>query len=128
MFASTIRNTVARAAALWLFSAAALLAQSLTGTWQGTLQAGKELRVLIKISTTEGDTLKATFYSIDQGSQGIPSSAVTLSGSTVKMVIPGVGGTYEGKLSADGNSIAGTWAQGPSGLPLNLARATPATA
>ena len=38
-----------------------------------------------------------------------------------------VGGKYEGKLSADGNSITGTWSQG-SPLPLNFTKATPATA
>src|SRR5580658_7172553 len=41
--------------------------------------------------------------------------------------LPSVNGTYEGKLSGDGNSIAGTWTQGTQ-LPLNLARATPETA
>jgi len=49
-----------------------------------------------------------------------------LNGSTMKMTIPAIGGGYEGKLSADGNSIAGTFTQGAP-LPLNLTRATPAT-
>jgi uncharacterized protein (TIGR03435 family) len=43
------------------------------------------------------------------------------------MAIPSLNGNYEGKLSGDGNSIAGTWTQGAQ-LPLNLARATPETA
>ena len=38
-----------------------------------------------------------------------------------------LGGGYEGRLTADGNSITGTWTQGAP-APLNLARATPATA
>ena len=37
-----------------------------------------------------------------------------------------IGGSYEGKLSGDGNSITGTWTQGAP-LPLNLTRATPET-
>lgn len=81
----------------------ALLAQNLTGTWQGTLHAGRDLRTVIKISTTGKDTLQAVMYSIDQGAQGIPAGSVTLQGATVKMTMPGVGGSYEGKLSADGN-------------------------
>jgi uncharacterized protein (TIGR03435 family) len=106
----------------------ALLAQSIAGTWQGTLQAGKELRIVVKISTTDKDVLKGVMYSIDQGAQGMPADAITLQGSTVKMTIPGIGGTYEGKLDAAGTSMAGFWTQGPQSLPLTLKRATNETA
>jgi uncharacterized protein (TIGR03435 family) len=114
--------------ALAALSAGTLFAQNITGTWQGTLQAGKELRIVIKISRTDTEALKALMYSIDQSGQGISASAITLQGSAVKMSVPGIGGTYEGKLSADANSITGTWIQGPSPLPLNLKRATSETA
>jgi uncharacterized protein (TIGR03435 family) len=80
---------------------------------------------VFKISLAD-DKLKAIMYSIDQGGQPIPVSTVTKDGSTVKMAIGGLG-SYEGKLSGDGNSMAGTWTQGAP-LPLNLARATPETA
>ena len=65
---------------LWIIALAAssggaLLAQSLTGTWQGSLQVpqapGGQLRIVIKISTTDADTFKAVMYSIDQGGQPI---------------------------------------------------------
>jgi uncharacterized protein (TIGR03435 family) len=122
---------------LWIIALAALpggalFAQSITGTWQGALQIPQapngELRIVIKISTTDADNLKAVMYSIDQGGQPINASAFTLQGSTVKMSVPGIGGTYEGKLSGDGSSIVGTWSQGPTPLPLNLKRATNETA
>jgi len=110
----------------------ALLAQSITGTWQGALQVpqapGGQLRLVIKISTTDADTLKAVMYSIDQGGQPMAASSFTLQGSTVKMAVAGIGGNYEGKLSADGTSIAGTWTQGPQPLALTLKRATNETA
>jgi len=117
---------------LWMIAlvalpAGALFAQDITGTWQGALQAGRELRIVIKISKGDDGGLKAVLYSIDQGGQGL-GGAVTLQGSTVKMSVPGIGGTYEGKLNADGISIAGTWTQGPKPLPLNLQRATGQTA
>jgi uncharacterized protein (TIGR03435 family) len=112
--------------ALVLFSGGALFAQNITGTWQGTLSAGRDLRTVIKISN-EGGSLKAVFYSIDQGGGGL-NGAVTLEGSSVKMSLPGIGGAYEGKLEADGSSITGTWRQGPQPLLLNLKRATPETA
>jgi hypothetical protein len=94
-----------------------MFAQSLVGTWQGTLQApNRSLRTVIKISTTDADGLKALLYSIDQQSPGLPGT-ITLKGTAVKMAIPAVGGTYEGTLSADGNSINGTFTQG---VPLSL--------
>lgn len=107
-------------------------AQSLTGTWQGTLALPstppRNLRVVIKISTSDKDALKGLFYSIDQPGPAIGMGAITLQGSAVKMPVPGIGGMYEGKLSADGNTIAGTWTQGPKPLPLDLTRATAETA
>ncbi len=104
-----------------------LMAQDLAGTWQGTLQAGKELRIVLKVSKAD-DAWKAMFYSIDQSGQGLAASSVSLQGGNVKVAIAGVGGNYEGKLSADGGSITGTWTQGPAPLALNLTKATDATA
>ena len=108
-------------------SAGALHAQDLAGTWQGTLHAGQELRIVIKISNADGGGLKAVMYSIDQGAQGLAANTVTLQGSTVRISIPGIGGSYEGTLSADRTSIAGTWTQGAP-LTLNLKRVTSDTA
>ncbi len=111
-------------------SGGALLAQDLTGTWQGTLTLpnGKELRTVIKVTKADGSALRGTMFSIDQGAGAIPVNPVTLQGTTVKMSMPGIGGTYEGKLEADGDSITGNWKQGPTPLALNLKRATPQTA
>jgi uncharacterized protein (TIGR03435 family) len=109
---------------LFIFALAALpggslLAQDITGTWQGSLQAPKqELRTVIKISKAEGG-LKAVLYSIDQGGQGF-AGTVTLESPIVKISIPGIGGTYEGKLDGDAIAITGTFSQGPGKLPLNL--------
>jgi uncharacterized protein (TIGR03435 family) len=112
--------------ALALGSGSSLQAQQpVAGTWQGALQGpqGRQLRIVIKIAL-DNDKLKATFFSIDQPGPGIPASTLTRDGSNVKMTIAALNGTYEGKLSADGNSLAGTWSQGGPGTPLNLARAT----
>jgi uncharacterized protein (TIGR03435 family) len=112
--------------ALVALSGDALLAQDLTGTWQGTLQLpnGKELRTVMKVSKADGSALRGILYSIDQGGQGFPINPVSLQGSTVKMSMPGLGGSYEGKLEADGNSITGNFTQGPKPIALNLKRAT----
>ena len=102
-------------------------AQDLTGTWQGTLHVGQDLRIVLKVSKADGGGYKAENYSIDQGGQALPVDKITLDGSTVKFSVKLIGGTYEGKLSADGKTIAGSWAQGPNPLPLNFERATPET-
>ena len=109
--------------------AATLRAQEVAGTWQGSLQppnAPNPLRLVMKI-TTEADQLKAVLYSIDQGAQPISAGAVTFQNSTLKVTIPAINGTYEGKMSADGKSIVGTFTQGGP-LPMTLTRATPETA
>jgi uncharacterized protein (TIGR03435 family) len=107
-------------------SAATNTTQSIVDSWQGTLHAGRDLRTVVKI-TKDGSGYKAVFYSIDQGGDGLPVTKITLDGTTVKMSLTMIGGSYEGKLSPDGKTIVGTWSQGPSPLPLTLTRATPET-
>ena len=119
----------------WIIALAALsggaFAQNITGTWQGAIQPpqaqGRGLRIVLKISTTDADKLAAVMYSIDQQSPAIPATTFTRNGSTIKMTVTPLNGTYEGKVSADGNSIEGIWSQGMP-LTLNLVRATPETA
>ena len=105
-----------------------LLAQDISGNWQGTLHAGKDLRIVINISKGDKDGWSAKMYSIDQAARPIPVTSVTRQDSVVKMSVTAIDGSYEGKLSADGNSINGTWTQGPEPLTLNLVRSTPETA
>ncbi len=103
--------------------------QNVTGTWQGTLPSAQApVRIVLKITRADDESLKAVLYAIDQAGNSINASSATQQGSTVKLALTGVGVSYEGKLSADGNLIAGTWTQGASPLPLNFARATPETA
>jgi uncharacterized protein (TIGR03435 family) len=116
------------AVALWMLLGIGLNAQNISGTWQGTLKPGpQDLRVVIKLSLQD-DKLAAILYSVDQGGQSVPANSVTRTGSTVKISLSAMGGSYEGKLSDDGNSITGSLNQGGASFPLNLVRATPATA
>jgi uncharacterized protein (TIGR03435 family) len=98
----------------------------IAGTWQGTLHAGRDLRLVVKI-TSEGGTVKATMYSIDQGGQAIAATSASFAGGTLKFGIQIIDGGFEGKMSGDGKSIAGTWTQGGNGMPLVLERTTPDT-
>ena len=97
------------------------------GTWQGTLHAGSDLRTVLKITKTPAGALSVMFYSIDQGAQGVATSSSSFDGGVLKYAIQFFDLTYEGKMSADGNSITGTSKQGGNSLPLVFERATPAT-
>ncbi|MGO9589321.1 MAG: TIGR03435 family protein [Candidatus Acidiferrales bacterium] len=100
----------------------------IVGTWQGTIHTpGGDLRTVTKITGTSPGELKATLYSIDQGGQPIPATTVSFQDSVLKYSIQMIDGGFEGKMSADGKSINGTWKQGPISLPLVLERATPET-
>ena len=107
----------------------ALLAQTLEGTWQGTLtppNQNREIRLAFKIAGN-GNAYQGRFFNLENGRQ-FNLGAIALQGNVVKIAIPGNGMNYEGKIDADGNSIAGTLTQGTNPLPLPLRRATATTA
>jgi uncharacterized protein (TIGR03435 family) len=107
----------------------ALLAQSIEGTWQGTLTLPNQnqgIRLAFKIAKN-GNAYEGRFYNLENGRQ-FNLGAITLQGNAVKIVIPGNGMNYEGKIEGDGNSITGTLIQGTNPLKLSLKRATADTA
>ena len=99
------------------------------GNWQGTLHApgGRDLRTVLKITRDDKGALHGMFYSIDQSGQGIATSSISFDNDTLRYGIEFISLSYEGKMSADGNSISGTSTQGDHALPLVFERATPAT-
>lgn len=110
-------------------SAPAKPAGNIAANWQGIVHTDRDLRFVVKIAIADHGTLQATFYNltyIDQTPGGIPAISATLRGSLLRFSLPF--GVYQGTVSADGNSITGTWSQGPNSLPLNFIRATPETA
>lgn len=123
-----MKNLALSMLALAALSGGTLSAQNIVGTWQGTLQGpqGPALRLVMKITRAADESLKTVSYSIDQGGAPINASKTTLDGGTLKIAFPSIGGNYEGKFAGD--SITGTWTQGPGPAPLNFVRATDATA
>ncbi|MBV9267611.1 MAG: alpha/beta hydrolase [Acidobacteriaceae bacterium] len=119
---------------VFLLSTVAMLAvcsvnaQDISGDWQGTLKAGpKQLRLILNMVHDHEGNWKATLFSIDQQPDGVPVDSVAIQDSTLKFAVSAVRGSYEGKISADRNSITGKWTQGLS-LPLDFERATKETA
>jgi len=105
------------------------LAADIAGQWQGAIKTPQQdLRIILKI-TSDDNRLQSTLYSIDQP-QAPPfkGSQTHFEAGTLTVLIDLIQVKFEGKISTDGNSISGTWTQGPSSLPLNLTRATKETA
>jgi uncharacterized protein (TIGR03435 family) len=107
----------------------------IVGTWQGTLHVAAaanhpeiNLRIVNKITRGSDGKLAVSDYSIDQGGGEMKASSASFEDGVFKYAIQAIDGSYEGKMSADGKSIAGSWTQGPGPLPLLLERATPETA
>jgi uncharacterized protein (TIGR03435 family) len=97
---------------------------NVTGNWQGTLQAGQGLRIVMKITKVDGK-LRGISYSIDQGGQAIPLSSITVQGSSFNFAISPIDVTYVGTLSADGNTVTGNQTQGGHTAVMNFQRVTP---
>jgi uncharacterized protein (TIGR03435 family) len=120
-------------AAIVLFFTASLAAQDIAGSWQGTLQAKTDTRLILKISKADSGSLKGVLVWVDQNGQSYRISPVTLQDSTFKFTAFNVV-HYVGKLGADGNTIAGTWTDPPNSTapanswPLNFSRVTKETA
>jgi hypothetical protein len=81
----------------------------IAGTWQGTEHTpdGHDQRMVLKIAKDEKGALSATLYSIDQKELPVGGS-VRFQEGKLRFVNDFPGLTYEGTMSADGNSISGT--------------------
>jgi len=102
----------------------------IAGDWQGTIKTmGPATRLVLRVAGTGKGGWSASIVEIDDSPEPEPVTSITLQDSTVKFSIDSDQVTYEGKLSADGNTITGTWVQGKdSPRPLVFQRATKETA
>ncbi len=102
-----------------------LLAQTaskkeIAGTWQGALNVGVPLRLVVTLVKGADGTLTGTLISVDQGNAKIPLDTVAFNSGTLHFSIKSLTAEYEGKMSEDGQSIAGTFTQAGRGLPLTF--------
>jgi len=102
---------------------------ALAGEWAGTLQAGlQRLRLVFQLQAADAGGWTGVVISVDQGNTRIPIGSVTCGDGKVAMDIPMAGSRFTGTLSADGQSIRGTWSQSGYSFPLELARSAAAPA
>jgi uncharacterized protein (TIGR03435 family) len=99
----------------------------IAGDWQGTLEVGKSLRVVLNIAKADKGWT-ANLYNADQAIPPLVASSIMFDGSTLTWSVKQIGADYKGTLNLDGNTIVGSWSQGAIPVPLTLVRATKETA
>jgi uncharacterized protein (TIGR03435 family) len=105
-----------------------LLAQDIAGTWQGTMQAVQatknDQRIVVKITKNAGGAWQGVVYSLDStmAYEGRATTEMSLQGAALRFAIAPIDTSYQGKLSADGATVVGTWTQSGATYPLSLAR------
>jgi hypothetical protein len=60
---------------------------------------------MLKVTKADAGGYKADFYSIDQSGNPFPVSKISLEGNAIQYSITAIDLKFEGKLSADGNTI-----------------------
>jgi hypothetical protein len=97
------------------------------GIWKGTLVIGPtQLRILFKIAESSDGKFSGMLDSLDQGARNIPMTSVSFTKPTLDLEVKQIGGTFDGKLTPDGNEIVGEWEQLGRTTPLTLTKAEPA--
>jgi hypothetical protein len=107
---------------LTLTAAAPAAAQTIAGDWQGTINVGVELRLVFHFTPDGKGGFAATLDSPDQGARGIPVASVSLADQTLKVDLPQIMASYEGRTNAGTTAITGSFSQGGMSFPLNLSR------
>ena len=122
-----MRKMLLWAGVLAILIPSSLWAQDISGDWQGTLDLGHKLRIILHIEKGDNGALTCKLYSIDQGPDGFKANSVTFKDSSLEAKFDLLMASYEGKVSADGNAITGTWTQRGK-AQLDFRRATKETA
>lgn len=103
-----------------LLSGLMAAAQSLSGSWSGSIDVGAAKLPLVFHISDSSSGLRATMDSPAQGAKGIPVDTISCEGMTVRMAIVKLGVTIEGMWR--GNTMTTVFRQSGLELPLVLTR------
>jgi len=95
------------------------VAKEFLGTWEGAIEPGQTLRLVLKIANEEGGS-SAVMVSVDQGGVEIPVTSIEQKDAKLTLVVKPVGGEYRAEINRDGTELNGTWTQNRNDLPLKL--------
>lgn len=108
-------------ALLFLFSSVAQ-SQDISGDWYGNLKvSGMEIPLVFHIEKND-QAYSSTMDSPNQGAFGLKAGETSFENSSLKILVPAAGITYEGSYKELEEIIEGTFKQGGMDLPLNLSR------
>lgn len=94
--------------------------KGLAGYWLGALKPvpGVELRLALDVKAATADGGEGVLVSLDQNNARIPLTAVAEKDGIVRVEAGGIGGTFVGRMNADGSELNGAWEQ--RGQPVQL--------
>src|SRR5438132_1169641 len=90
-----------------------------SGAWSGKIQG--MIRLVLHVQHGGGD-YSATLDSSDQSAMGMTIDTFVLEGDSVRFEMRALSANFAGRMSTDGNTIAGEWRQAGLALPLSFAR------
>jgi uncharacterized protein len=98
--------------------------KELEGLWEGKLKvnAGIELRLVLKVEKGKDGAFKATLASPDQGANDIAISSIDLKDNELTFESKAIGAKFSGKKNEKGTAFEGEFNQGGVKLPLTLAK------
>jgi uncharacterized protein (TIGR03435 family) len=111
-----------------ILAAASLHAQSISGTWQGTITYpnSHSARLAFTIKKSTDGSLHGGFNYVDDDF-GLVFSSITFAAPDLTLTQETYGMTFHGQLSADGKSIAGSLTLGKPSYPMTFSLAAPET-
>ncbi len=100
--------------------------RTLEGNYAGTLQAADaQLHLLLHLSKAADGSLHASLDSLDQAVYAIEATSISFTAPTLKFTVASAAARFEGKVSADHQTIDGVWVQGDVSLPVVFHRQAP---
>ena len=96
--------------------------EGVVGEWMGTLETGPlKLRLTLIVTAGEGDTLAATFESLDQNAS-LPVDTISFEAKHMTFGINRVQAGFAGDMNEDGSALEGNWTQMGNNVPLTFHR------
>jgi hypothetical protein len=96
-----------------------------TGTWEGILHVGSDLRIVFHIKQTENGNLRSTADSPDQYAFGIKCDSTFLNNNSITIIMNSLGASFTGMLSND-SVITGNFVQ-QAEFPLTIKKKNSST-
>ena len=107
---------------LILLTANSLMAQDVTGDWDGALSIqGMSLKIVFHVKA-DGDKLTSTMDSPNQGANGIPTDETTFENGTLTIVAKKLGLKYTAQFDKEGKTLDGIFNQNGMDLSLKMER------